>query len=50
MAKKDDCPVCGGSGRVAFATEVMDCAACDGKGTVTPSVAKQLEKDLAQED
>jgi DnaJ-class molecular chaperone len=46
----ETCPACGGSGTVAFATEVMDCANCDGKGTVSPKVAKQTEKELAQED
>jgi hypothetical protein len=35
---------------VSFATEVMDCANCDGKGTVSPKVAKQTEKELAQEE
>jgi DnaJ-class molecular chaperone len=47
---KTPCPACGGRGSVSFATEVMDCAMCDGKGTVTSSVAKQAEKDLAQEN
>jgi DnaJ-class molecular chaperone len=46
----ENCPACGGRGTVSFATETIDCAACDGKGTVTPKVAKQTEKDLAQEE
>jgi DnaJ-class molecular chaperone len=49
MAKKDECPACHGSGKVSFATEVMDCSACDGKGTLTSNVAKKVEKDLEQE-
>jgi hypothetical protein len=28
----------------------MDCATCEGKGIVTPSVAKATEKELAQEE
>lgn len=46
---KTPCPACHGSGKVSFATEVMVCSACDGKGTVTAAVAKKTEKDLAQE-
>jgi DnaJ-class molecular chaperone len=40
MADRETCPNCSGRGWVPFATEEVQCAVCDGKGTVTPKVAK----------
>jgi DnaJ-class molecular chaperone len=40
MADKETCPNCSGRGWVPFATEEVQCAVCDGKGTVTAKVAK----------
>lgn len=40
MADKETCPNCSGRGWIPFATEEVECAVCDGKGTVTAKVAK----------
>jgi len=40
MADRETCPNCSGRGWVPFATEEVECAVCDGKGTVTAKVAK----------
>lgn len=42
--KKPPCPDCNGSGTIPWATEMLKCATCDGKGTVD-AVQKSSPKD-----
>lgn len=44
----ETCPDCNGRGTISFGTEDMECATCNGKGKVTPKVAKQAEKAIEE--